>query len=638
VGREAVGSPSAPAPAAIEARTGQAVTAALVVALAHIVFSWGYITIPWGDNGRWLYEIDRVAHGAVPYRDVYWGFPPLAPWLLGGLARWLGSDLTPIWTITSAITLTIAVTYGAIVARLIPGRLAVPVAGTGMLLGVAFAHQNSAPLALGMYTPAAPVALCCLFLQVLAFVRDWARPRVSTALLVGALGGAGFLAKHDVWFPCLWLTLAAGVVTPDPARPRMTRMAAAGGGFVLTAGSGLAVLAAMHGVGALPDIFSGYGQIAELSGINLPTLSSLTVEAASFGLCLAVVALISRVTGLSEGRANSLLVIGGAMLFAAAGGLWLWKADQIGQAMLVSGDPRVPTALQMALRPVDPSAFDRFRYNFGVFRLQLLRHLVPLLVPLAVLAVALARRRAVRDLRRWRLLVVLLIACVALRARRMISFTEWSELMLEAPVYGFALTVLSNRAERLVNRTVWVACGVLLAAGLDAHWRLGRGFGSQRGILPEFQTARGMVRIEPGLARELVFVRSLADRADPSGRRPIFSFVYSSGFSYLLGRPSAGSLTHGFRFSLYPSADSAYRAVEAEKDRLILVDRQATPRSVEATDFAPWRWEARMVEDHYLRVDRPLFERLKSGCTPVTPPADRASAFSVFDCAPSAGR
>ncbi len=156
--------------------TRLAMLAALAVVLLHAAGVWGHPSLWWGDNGRWLHELDRVAHGAVFYRDIYWAFPPLAMWLLGGLTRIIGSDLIQVWTLTTLVAVGIALAYGAVVARLVPGRLAALVAATGMVLGAAYSQQASAPLALGMYTPAVPVAALCLMLQLVAFLRDWERP------------------------------------------------------------------------------------------------------------------------------------------------------------------------------------------------------------------------------------------------------------------------------------------------------------------------------------------------------------------------------------------------------------------------------------------------------------------------------
>ena len=79
------------------------VSAVLAVLAVHMVTAWGYIGLYWGDSGRWLYEVDRYADGARIYRDVYWGFPPLGMWIVGGAARLIGSDLVQVWSITATI-------------------------------------------------------------------------------------------------------------------------------------------------------------------------------------------------------------------------------------------------------------------------------------------------------------------------------------------------------------------------------------------------------------------------------------------------------------------------------------------------------------------------------------------------------
>ena len=115
----------------------------------------------------------------------------------------------------------------------------------------------------------------------------------------------------------------------------------------------------------------------------------------------------------------------------------------------------------------------------------------------------------------------------------------------------------------------------------------------------------------------------------------MLSFGYSAGHNYLTGRPGVGSLTHGFRMSLYPSPDSAYRVAKAVHDQLILVDNPAYVDANPAPELRPWRWQPRMVKNPYLRDDRPLFEALTQGCRKVTAP-DRKSGLTVYDCAPPA--
>ncbi len=614
--------------------TRLAMLAALGVVLLHAAGVWGHPSLWWGDNGRWLHELDRVAHGAVFYRDIYWAFPPLAMWLLGGLTRIVGADLVQVWTLTTLVAISIALAYGAVVARLVPGRLAALVAATGMVLGAAYSQQASAPLALGMYTPAVPVAGLCLMLQLVAFLRDWERPSLGTAIAVGILGGLGFLAKHDVWFACAWLTLAAGAFTAPGREGRVARLFAAGGSFAVVAGIGVGILAAQHGVGALRDIFTGFGHVAEFSGVNLPDMSQIVVELAVFGIALAIVCALAFVTGASRSRTVLFALAGGVVLSVATMAIWLWQAERIGRQMMEHA-PRLPTLFEMALQPVEGSAAVRVRKAFGVLRLQMLRHLIPLFVPLAMLALLVALRKRVEDRRLWNLVVILLVAGLALRARRMVSFTEWSVLMVELPVYVAAATLLWPSLRRSGALFFPLGCAVLIVFAARMHWRFGYGVGSRRGVQEAVATPRGTARLAPGLARDLAFIRHLADATDPSGIRPLFSFGYSGGLAYFAGRPSVDPLTQGFRLSLLPTPDSAYRIVAAQKDRLLLVDNTSYVDGIPSARFAPWKWMPEMLPNPYQRVDRAFFEKLREGCREVTLPGERSAIFTMYDCAPS---
>ena len=613
--------------------TRLAMLAALAVVLVHAAGVWGYPSLWWGDNGRWLHELDRVAHGAVFYRDIYWAFPPLAMWLLGGITRVVGSDLVQVWTLTTLVASAIALAYGAVVARLVYGRLAVLVAVTGMMLGAAYAQQASAPLPLGMYTPAVPVAGLCLMLQLVAFLRDWERPGVTGAMAVGVLGGLGFLAKHDVWFACAWLTLAAGVFTAPGREQRTTRVLAAGGSFAVVAGLGIAILAAQHGVGALRDIFTGFGHVAEFSGVNLPDASQITVELAAFGVALAIVCTLAFASGASRSRAVVVGLLAGTVVCVAAMGVWLWQAERIGRAMMEHGAPKLPSLFELALQPVEGSAAVRLRKAFGVLRLQMLRHLIPLFVPLAMLGLLVALRSRVSDRRTWSLVAILLVAGLALRARRMVSFTEWSVLMVELPVYVAAATLLWPSLRRAGAWFFPLGCAVLMLLAARMHWRFGYGAGSRRGVQPAVETARGRAHLVSGLARDLAFIRHLADAADPSGTRPLLAFGYSGGLSYFAGRPSVDPLTQGFRLSPLPTPDSAYRIAAAVKSRLLLVDNSSYVDGIAAARFAPWRWMPEMVPNPYQRVDRALFDKLREGCAEVTRPGERSAIFTMYDCA-----
>lgn len=608
--------------------------AALAVVAAHTMLVWGYPSLWWGDYGRWLHELDRVAQGATFYRDIYWAFPPLAMWTVGGIARVIGSDVAQVWTVTALIAAAISLVYGAVVARLVSGRTGVLVAATGMLLGAAYSQQQSAPLALGMYTPAAPVAILCLMAQLLAFLRDWERPGVVSAVAVGALGGLGFLAKHDVWFASAWLALAAGVVTAPGRESRLARVLAAGGGYAAVAGLGVAVLAAQHGVGALGSIFTGFGHVEEYAGMNLPTAPMLVVDLASFGIAVAAVAAVGVLSGAWRSRTAWVVGAAGLALAVLAMGAWLWKAELVERQMIAGGVPEMTTPFERRLLPLDATWFSRARRSFGALRLEMLSHAIPFALPVAALALVLAKRPAGDRQRGWVLVAVLLVACIALRSRRMVAFTEWSSLMLEVPVYAAAVTLLWPAVRRPRMYAMPLGCLALVAVGMRAQWQYGYGLLSGRGVFPALATPHGQVRLHPSVATDLRYIRDLTDAADPSGTRPILAFGYSGGLSYFTGRPSVDPLTHGFRLSLFPTADSAYRVAATQKERLFVVDNVAYRDAIVAPHFAPWRWMPEMMPNAYQRVDRPLFEQLMAGCRKLTMPERRSAIFTVYDCAP----
>lgn len=608
--------------------------AVLAVLSVHIVTSWGYLGLYWGDSGRWLYEVDRVAHGASIYRDVYWAFPPLGMWLVGGAARVVGSDLTQIWSITAAIAVLLGVAYALFVARLLPLQLAVPAGVTGMALGAIYASNSSPPLVSGMYSPAVPVALLIAFAQLALFLREWERPSLAGAAAIGAIGGAGILTKHDVWLFCTLLTLATAFVAPTGGRARAQRAGAAMVAFVVVVAAGLAVLVAQYGASELRPIFEGHGQFSELAGVNYPNMANVVMELAALGLAAVAIGAIAWMSGAWRSRGALLLVGAGAVVAVAALGIWLLQSELFARRALANGPSRLAPPFERMLSPVSGVTSERVQRAFMAFRLELMRRLIPFGVPLIALGFTVARRQRLNPLR-WRLLVILLLAVLSLRARRLISYDEWSALMLEVPIYSFAVMTLWPLDSRVQVRAVALGCAVLLAGALGAHYRFGFGVGTRRGANPFVQTERGSARLGPGLAADYRYVHDLALLADPSGTRPMLSFGYSAGHNYLTGRPGVASLTHGFRMSLYPTPDSAYRVAKALHDRLILVDNPSYVDANPAPELRPWRWQPRMVLNPYLRDDRPLFEALMQGCRKVTAP-DRKSGLTVYDCAPAA--
>lgn len=607
--------------------------AVLAVLLLHIGSSWGYVGLYWGDTGRWMYEVDRYAHGARLYNDVYWGFPPLGMWLVGGAARVIGSGLVSIWLITATIAVLVAICYALFVAQILPLELAAVTGTAGMALGTIFASNFSAPLVSGMYTPAVPLAVLFAFAQLALFVREWWRPSLAGALLIGALGGAGILTKHDVWITCALMTGITMFFAPAGTRPRKHRAAAAAAGFLLVLGIGIGLLVAFNGAGSLASIFSGYGLLRETRGLNLPNLSYVSVELAALGIAAALFGIISWVTHAWRSRLDFLLVVSGLALALVALAWWLYEAEVVARHVMASGPSPMAAPFERLLMPFSPERALRLQRAFAAFRLELVRHLIPFAVPATLLLLGVVRRKQLRELPQFGLLIALLLITLSLRARRTISYSEWSVLMLDVPICALAFVILLNMNLRVAVRAISLGCVFLVSTALFAHWRFGYGFATRRGTFPVTETARGGARIGPGLTADFLYVRDMANAIDPSGKRPVLSFGYSSGHNYLLGRPGVASLTHGFLISLYPTADSAYRVAQARHDELILVDNRAYGDANPAPDFEPFRWQPRTVQNPYERVDRPLFDSLKRGCRIVTAEG-RRSGLVVYDCAP----
>ncbi len=614
-----------------ERATRAGMLAAGIVALLHIVSTWGWIRGLWGDQTRWLYEVDRVAHGAVVYRDIFWSFPPMSMWIIGGIGRVIGSDLWQIRLITSGITLGIALTYGAAVARLVPRQTVPLVAATGMLLGVAFSQQDSAPLAMGMYTPAAPVAVLILLLQLLAFLRDWDSPSLARAGIVGIMGGIGILTKHDVWFACTALTLAAAFLTPSSDGRRVQRSVAAVGSMAATTGLAMALLAWRYGVEALPNIFSGFGMAARNVGVYLPNLSQATVELTVVGGVLVTGALVSAVTRVWTLRTSRGLAFGGMAILASTTAIWLWQARAAVAWMATNGRPQFPSSFEYEFLPLPQSDVEGTKRALVALFDRSFHHLIPLVIPATVLAIVLVRHRAFADRRAWRLLVILLICALSLRSRRMIAYTEWSSIMLEWPLYVVALYACVPRPERLMP-ALGVSSALLAATALTFNYREGTGYGSRKGRFAILETPRGNVRVEANLARTYRDLRATLDSADPSGTRPVFAFGYSGSLSYLLNRPSAGTLSQGFTKSIYATPEIAFRKALELKPSLLLVDIPFYQPGTPAPRFAPLRWDAAMQAQVYHVVDRPLFDELKRECQRIGLGAPSQNTMSVYDC------
>ncbi|MGH7552822.1 MAG: hypothetical protein ACREMQ_07310, partial [Longimicrobiales bacterium] len=255
---------------------------AVAFALAHTALTWGQLDVLiWRDVGRWLHEVERFGQGETVYRDFSWQFPPLAVWLIGSVARAFGHSLSIIWTTTALIFVGIVIAYVYLVAALVPPPLRMRLTLAGLIFAAAYACIQSAPLPLGMYMPAAPVAGLFYLIALNFGVRLLAQPRLTQAVLVGVFAGLGILTKQDVWLPAVYLAIvgAASLVWAHGRAgqlPASTILAA----FGITVTTGIIAVGVTSGWQHLSHILAGYGSVQTSIGRGLPTQERLVTEVA----------------------------------------------------------------------------------------------------------------------------------------------------------------------------------------------------------------------------------------------------------------------------------------------------------------------------------------------------------------------
>src|SRR2546421_131037 len=87
-------------------------------------FTWGH----WGDldidSGREMYVPAAIAGGKVLYRDLWYPYGPVAPYLLAGLFRWFGASLYVLYSFGLATTLGFALLLFEVSRRFLPRAFA----------------------------------------------------------------------------------------------------------------------------------------------------------------------------------------------------------------------------------------------------------------------------------------------------------------------------------------------------------------------------------------------------------------------------------------------------------------------------------------------------------------------------------
>lgn len=537
--------------------------------------------MPWGDYGRWLHEVERFAGGEVLYRDFTWPFPPLALWLVGGWMKVFGTGLAPIHVLMSLVLIAILACHAALLARLLRSELVPLVSASSVLLALALAQRESASLALGMYSPAAPLAILLLLCALVVRVDLAKRPSPGKALLLGVLCGAMVLTKQDVWLPAAFLALSY--------RSMLTPLGAA-----TTLGVGVLLIAATAGPDVLPLVLTGFNHVQELGGLGLPDLHALTLAGAG-------------------------ALAGGAVFALIAGSRprwWILCATAAAVACLV-----IVWMNRMSAG---------MEYSEAVVELGrgLLTQVPPLLLPVALAAVVFARRSDVPNATWW--LAALVFVCLT-RSRRAFQFAEWYHALIELPIYAMVAVALAP-VRQTVRRLQWGFAGVLLLGGVE-EWTLGRVPLVGIGRLPATETPRGTVHWRQYEVDRMQWLTRELEARDPEAHRPLFAYGYLAGYAYFLKRVNPTGMSQGFRLSRF-DPDSVVRALHTYSPPIFLLDsRDYDSASVPVGGVNLRVWNRPRRINHYVRYDRPYFERLLSHCQPVSRfPGDSMPRLVLLSC------
>ncbi len=609
----------------------------LLLAALFIWIAWGHVAIFYGDYALWLEQASRVARGETLYRDFYWPFPPLALWLVSAFMSLAGSHLAAVQAFMAGVFVLITLVFFSYASRLVPRRDLALVSATGLVLAFVFSMVASAPLPVGMYTPAAPLgfllvliaAVCFLSLPPFHVAGRW--PALPAALLAVCCALA-ILTKQDFWIPAAYLTAVSLFLLWKHRLPVAAGCAAVA--FLAALAAGLAPIVSALGWRSLPQIATGYGMLAEVAGVALPSWERITAQTAQTALILLLfLACLLLTRAISLRRA---LVPGGVLLLLSlsTAGLHVWMSSQIIDDVRAQGLPQFPKPTeQFANRPGAPAASTA---RLAVLRLnhRLESYFLPAFAAFLLLLAVLWRWKKIEPAARLNLLFLAGL-CVAARSRRVWQHTEWFNFVLELPVYVYALPLLfPHLDQQRLARSIRLLLIVFLALGVVRYWRFAEGPLTRRGPFPSVDTPRGPARLAPVWVKPYQELRQALDELDPTRARAVLTIGYTDGLSYFFGRRNPTPLTQGFALSRL-APQGLFSAVQALSPPPILVDSQIfAGETVPVPRLDLSAWEPQVQSAHYDAVDRPYFQRLLQRCRPFRSIAFLSEPmFTVYDCA-----
>jgi hypothetical protein len=597
---------------------------ALAVLLGFYLWAtWGYVGSFYGEASAWLHEVDRYAAGETPYRDFTWQFPPLSMWVVGGIARVLGTSLLSLNLITSCILVLLYLAFHRLVAKVAPGVGASALV-TAFVFASAYAARFSPPLSVGGAAPAGPLGMLFLLVAVGLVVRLGDRPQGATAAGVGLSLGLAALSRHDYWLPGLFL-LAWGIaaVRHDPARGRLRAVLGTAFGGTLAAGAVIALATA--GPAALSGLLPHGVREAFLQG--LPSGERLTMEiAAASALGIAGVVALWLCFALEDARALRMTAVL-LLVFLSACATHLGMSVAAARDIAEHGLSANPTAIEEALARLAPVQHP-LRTAVYLLDQRFQTHLFPALLPPILLAVLVLRWRR-WGLRRDRDLALLMLGlAIALRARRGFSGTDWQNVLVEIPAYALFLHLVAAAVGRSAQRAVSMALAILFVVGLYTYYNLGVGPLTQRRY-PPTATARGTVHWEPASSADYRAWAAVLDSLDPDHRRPLLAFGPSGAWNYFLARPNPTRFTRGFTADA--DAETVHAALRAASPRPLILDTRRVVRITPPLRPGPFAWEIRPARTPVTLLELPALAGLLAGCR-VREGIPSEPGIPLYDC------
>ena len=608
-------------------RPGRAFFVVLGLAALHALAVWRYGGVIWGDQGRWLYNVSRLAAGAVPYRDFAHPNPPFGLLVVGIMARVVGTSYGAISAIMTLLFLANFAVFVLALRRLAPD-VVMPIAVPALLFSLALACRHGVTLPAGTDSIGGVVGFLCLQVGAWLMLETVEQPRLRRSAACGAFLALAMMSKHDFWPPAILLIIAAIVVLVRNDAPRRI-IAAGAAGFTAVMVVMVGALVAWAGVHPTYAMLTGSGRAVEIALKSTPSLERIVAEVAgSAALVLTAVTALWLCLAISDRTAKRWA---GAMIltFLTAAAVHLGMSVSIGRDVLLTGRPTYPNLTQFAFVAGFEAGRSVFAIALDYFDDRLLTHLLPTILPPVLLIALVARWSRWHDPRLRGRAVVLMALAVAARTRRGFVGGDWYNVLLELPAYAVFIQLICGDAEQKAARAVRATLAVFIALGAYSYISLADGPMTFNGVRPRVMTHQGRARWARDEARAYHYTDSVITKLDQSGTRPVFALGASAGWNYFLKRPNPLPFD-GLPTDIEPAELRAATARLLAARPLLIENRLAIRRGLGRPSLL--EWEPGLEANRYERRDAPWFATVVQHCQPADPALDSTATIRIWDC------